>query len=107
MKRAQRLLSPDDEEILEAISQSSLVWCHNDLTSESSVFEKLSQSLSLVDQRRIQELADNMPAHAFLQGIPLYEAGGDPVIIAQALYFGIDLLGSNNLNTITHDVIND
>ncbi len=51
-------------------------------------------------------IVDTMPTEAFSGTIHRDTPAGDRQIVAEAVYFGIDILGSNNLDTVDHQELN-
>lgn len=91
---------------IESILQTpSLQWIEDDLQDEETPFVRVDASEA--DRGRIAEIARGLPKHVF-SGLQVSNRGlaGDPTIVAEALFFDVDFLSSNNLNTIDHEALN-
>ncbi len=58
------------------------------------------------DAFEIERIASELPELAFQKRRASEPVAGDPLIVSEAVYFDIDLLSTNNLNTINHGLIN-
>ncbi len=54
----------------------------------------------------VSKILRSFPPELFKQDVTSYEQDGDPKIVAQAIHFNVELLGSNNLRTISHRKLN-
>ena len=96
--------SQTTEEALEkAIEQQTLLWYTEDLVAGHTPFRVLSDPNSEMNWRRI---ADSIPDDVFKTRPSRDRLQGDALVLAQAIHFNVELLSSNNLETIEHDKFN-
>jgi len=74
-------------------------WFDEHLTKQS-IFEILEIAESCRDE--IEQIADSLPSNAFHGA----STEGDQMLIAEAVYLNIPLLGSRDTNTMTHSEVN-
>ena len=79
-------------------------WYAGELERSDTAFTKVEP----VDEgasQQIRDIIQEMPFEAFRKAV-VDDIAGDPTIVAEAIFYDIDLLSSNNLESIAHDVIN-
>ena len=92
------------ERVIDAIGKASLDWYEEELSRPNGVFGRVQTTdREARDVARIGEALPKRIFKGFVEGKPLE---GDPLIVAQAIFCKIDLLSTNNLNTIDHDQLN-
>ena len=92
------------ERVIDAIGKASLDWYEEELSRPNGVFGRVQTTdREARDVARIGEALPKRIFKGFVEGKPLE---GDPLIVAQAIFHKIDLLSTNNLNTIDHDQLN-
>ncbi len=101
-ERKQKGTFLESTEVNSAIEAAALSW-YSDLINSDNVFALLPDSQSISGWHRI---AESIPEEVFKSGLARDPLEGDPLIIAQAVHFNVDLLSSNNLQTIEHDACN-
>lgn len=81
-------------------------WLEHDAQSEDTPFVRIWANET--DRAEIAQVARGLPRHVF-SGLQVNNrgVGGDPTIVAEGIYFDVDILSSNNLNTIDHEGLND
>lgn len=104
-RRATRLRSLpvlQRDAIEEAISRAALEWWAD--ISNRPPFRILKTDRS--GNRHMRDIAGSIPATVFAEPRQRDELAGDPMVVAQAIYFDVDLLSSNNLNTMAREELN-
>ena len=91
-------------DIRSAIGEAASAWYESLFTCPESVFVRLEMSDS--EEQIAHEVTEAMPKKIFRGFVRNEELRGDPLVIAQALVLNVDLLGTENLNTIDHDALN-
>jgi len=95
-------LSASIEDILQ---MPALRWLEHDLQDEATPFVRVDAGEA--DRGQIAQIARGLPKQVF-SGLQASNRGldGYPTIVAEAMFFDIDILSSNNLNTIDHEALN-
>lgn len=98
------ILAEQAEAIAAAIEAASLDWYAQELMRPNAVFRRVE--LTDGQAQNVERIAQSLPKEFFkglVEGEPLE---GDPLIVAQAIFCRVDLLSTNNLNTIHHEQLN-
>ncbi len=91
-----------DESVFRPAIRDAVATWYEDL--QSSVFTRIEDDQT-VDYW--QSMAEQIPAEIFKVDLQRERTDGDPIIVAQAIHYGIPLLSSNNLKTIDHAQCNE
>lgn len=104
--KAEGLAGATDEFVFDAITlaeKAAGAWFDQDILNNSNNYEVITpKGGTEVEARRIARLIPD----GYLSANPKIMAG-DPLIIGQAIAYGASLLSTNNLNTISHEDVND
>ncbi len=93
------------DRIVASVGRAATNWFMLELMREDTAFKLLEPTFEHMRQSR--KFAMLIPPRAVRDGrIDYFEEGGDPVIIGEALAFGINLLSTRNFKSIDHEVIN-
>ncbi len=79
-------------------------WYAGEIERPDTAFAKVEPVVE-GDSQQIRDIIQEMPFGAFRKGA-IRDISGDPTIVAEAIFHDVDLLSSNNLESIAHDVIN-
>ncbi len=90
--------------ILDTVRPATIDWYKNTLLHPTSVFDEAL--LDDAGMTQVNNIIKGFPPEVFMEDTTVFTDSGDPVIVAQAIQLGIELLGSNNLSTISHEKLN-
>ncbi len=90
--------------ILDTVRPVTIDWYKDTLLHPASVFDEAL--LDDMGKTQVNDIIRGFPPEVFTDDTTVFTDSGDPVIVAQAIQLGIELLGSNNLSTISHEKLN-
>ncbi|MCY4041019.1 MAG: hypothetical protein OXF72_07160 [Gammaproteobacteria bacterium] len=99
-----QILDRGSDHIISAIDKSSLEWYKQETSRPDGVFRHVE--LKAGQEQDVSLIARTLPKRIFRHGVTGEPPRGDPLIVAQAIFLGVDLLSTNNLNTIDHEELN-
>jgi len=89
---------------IRAVEDAATDWYLSELERGDSPLNLASKSEE--DVFEIERIASELPELAFQKKRSSESVAGDTLVVAEAVYLDVDLLSTNNLNTINHGLIN-
>lgn len=93
------------QRIESAVAAAGEQWFEEEVARRDSVFRLVDIS-DEQDKRDVNRIAEAIPATVFSIPGGRSEVSPDRLVVAQAIFSGIDLLSTNNLKSIDHEALN-